>query len=111
MTFEELTALAKAGETPKYISDTDWLVLRCLTGEILRYRRGESTAEELALAHKGLGERHARIEMMRSLVRETDRIRVALGGLGKQAKETGCPVCQKVFAVLDGVGHEEDDKV
>ena len=101
MTFEELTALAKAGETPKYIGDTDYLVLECLTNRIVQYKRRQISAEELALAHKSLKERHARIETMRQIIKDTDRIRVELGGMGLEAKNNGCPVCRKVFAVLD----------
>lgn len=59
----------------------------------------------LAKEHHSLQYRHDRIETMRQIIRDTDRIRVALGGLTKEAKETGCPVCQKVFAILDGFAH------
>lgn len=105
MTFEELTALAKAGETPKYIGDTDYLVLECLTNRIAQYKRGRISAEELALAHKSLKERHARIETMRWIIKDTDRIRVALAGYNKRAVAEQNPLAIEIFQVLDGRAH------
>lgn len=103
--------LAKTGEIPKYISDRDWLIWRCLTYEIARYKRGEITAEELVLEHKQLGERHRRISADYGTIKEMDGIRIALGGMGLQAKESGCQVCRRIFDILDGLDHEKDNKM
>lgn len=105
MTFEEITALAKIGETPKYINDTDYLVLECLKDRILRYKLGRISAEELSLEHKRLKERHARIEAMRQIIKDTDQIRVALAGYNKRAVAEQNPLAMEIFQVLDGRAH------
>lgn len=104
MTFHDLTALAKAGEMPAVLSDTDKLVLRCLSFEIERYRRREQSEQELSLTHQRLKEMHYRLERGKEITRKNQAILVALGGLLKEMQESNCPLCRAVLERLDGKG-------